>query len=111
MYPTTKRQVTPRKRAVGIRPRTFNFYCQFESSQILTECLTESIIDWLPNHMLVIHIMLLFAVLNPLVIPFGFIYFCIEAAVVKNQARTDYTSTRTTTDEDVKVNSCVRKDL
>ena len=30
MYPSTKRQVTPRKRAVGIRPRTFNYYCTSE---------------------------------------------------------------------------------
>ncbi|KAI0087845.1 hypothetical protein BDY19DRAFT_892588 [Irpex rosettiformis] len=67
MYPSTKRQVTPRKRSVGIRPRTFNYYY------------------WLPNHLLVVHILLLFAVLNPLVIPFGFLYFCIEFAVVKNQ--------------------------
>jgi hypothetical protein len=28
MYPSTSRQITPRKRAVGIRPRTFNFYCE-----------------------------------------------------------------------------------
>jgi hypothetical protein len=67
VYPSTKHQVTPRKRAVGIRPRTFNFYY------------------WLPNHMLVVHVLLLFAILNPLVIPFGFIYFCVEAAVVRNQ--------------------------
>ena len=39
--------------------------------------------------MLVIHILVLFAVLNPLVIPFGFIYFCVENAVVRNQVR-DY---------------------
>ncbi|OBZ71410.1 hypothetical protein A0H81_08778 [Grifola frondosa] len=67
MYPSTKRQVTPRKRAVGIRPRTFNYYY------------------WLPNHMLVIHVIMVFSVLNPLVIPFAFIYFCVEATVVKNQ--------------------------
>ncbi|KAJ3556206.1 hypothetical protein NM688_g2150 [Phlebia brevispora] len=67
LYPGTQRQTTPRKRAVGIRPRTFNFYY------------------WLPNHLLVIHILLLFAVLNPLVIPFSFMYFCVEAVVVKNQ--------------------------
>ncbi|KAG0700120.1 hypothetical protein DFH29DRAFT_933566 [Suillus ampliporus] len=66
-YPSTMRQVTPRKRAVGIRPRTFNFYY------------------WLPNHLLVIHVILLFALLNPLVIPFGLIYFSVETAVVKNQ--------------------------
>ncbi|KAF8835644.1 DUF221-domain-containing protein [Paxillus ammoniavirescens] len=67
MYHSTKGQITPRKRAVGIRPRTFNFYY------------------WLPNHLLIIHICLLFAVLNPLVLPFGLIYFAVETAVVKNQ--------------------------
>ncbi|KAG6337317.1 hypothetical protein ID866_1779 [Astraeus odoratus] len=59
-YPSTSRQITPRKRAVGIRPRTFNFYY------------------WLPNHLLVIHVCLLFALLNPLVVPFGLIYFAVE---------------------------------
>jgi len=34
--------------------------------------------DWLPNHLLVIHVLLLFALLNPLVIPFGLIYFSVE---------------------------------
>jgi hypothetical protein len=34
--------------------------------------------DWLPNHLLVIHVLVLFAVLNPLVVPFGLIYFLIE---------------------------------
>ncbi|EGN98239.1 hypothetical protein SERLA73DRAFT_169263 [Serpula lacrymans var. lacrymans S7.3] len=67
LYPSTKRQVTPRKRAVGIRPRTFNYYY------------------WLPNHLLVIHVLLLFAILNPLVIPFGLLYFSVEAIVIKNQ--------------------------
>ncbi|KAH7885331.1 hypothetical protein F5I97DRAFT_1956518 [Phlebopus sp. FC_14] len=67
MYPSTERQITPRKRAVGIRPRTFNFYY------------------WLPNHLLIIHVCLLFAVLNPLVIPFGLVYLVVETAVVKNQ--------------------------
>ncbi|KIP05154.1 hypothetical protein PHLGIDRAFT_108550 [Phlebiopsis gigantea 11061_1 CR5-6] len=67
LYPSTKRQVTPRKRAVGIRPRTYNFYY------------------WLPNHLLVVHILLLFAVLNPLVLPFGLMYFCVEFVIIKNQ--------------------------
>ncbi|THV00838.1 DUF221-domain-containing protein [Dendrothele bispora CBS 962.96] len=67
MYPTTRRQVTPRKRTTGIRPRTFNYYY------------------WLPTHLLVIHVLLLFSVLNPFVIPFGAFYFFIEAGVVKNQ--------------------------
>ncbi|KAF5360772.1 hypothetical protein D9756_004691 [Leucocoprinus leucothites] len=56
-----------RKRAVGIRPRTFNFYY------------------WLPNHMLVIHVLLLFSVLNPFVLPFGTLYFFIQSGVIKNQ--------------------------
>ncbi|KAI0075096.1 hypothetical protein K474DRAFT_1600449 [Panus rudis PR-1116 ss-1] len=67
MYPATRRQVTPRKRAVGIRPRTFNYYY------------------WLPNHLLVIHVLLVFSILNPLVIPFGLLYFAVEATVIKNQ--------------------------
>jgi len=67
LYPSTRRQLTPRKRAIGIRPRTFNYYY------------------WLPNHVLVVHILLVFAVLNPLVIPFGFLYFCVQAVVIKNQ--------------------------
>ncbi|KAK0487567.1 hypothetical protein IW261DRAFT_1448670 [Armillaria novae-zelandiae] len=67
MYPTTKRQLTPRKRAVGIRPRTFNFYY------------------WLPTHLLVIHVLMVFAVLNPVVLPFGMFYFFVEAGVIKNQ--------------------------
>jgi hypothetical protein len=38
--------------------------------------------------MLIIHVLLLFAVLNPLVIPFGFIYFCVVSNVVRNQVST-----------------------
>ncbi|KAI0247633.1 hypothetical protein BJV78DRAFT_904502 [Lactifluus subvellereus] len=67
MYPSTKRAITPRKRNVGIRPRTFNYHY------------------WLPNHLLVIHILVLFAVFNPLVMPFGLIYFSIQQVVIKNQ--------------------------
>ncbi|KAF5385713.1 hypothetical protein D9757_005480 [Collybiopsis confluens] len=67
MYPSTKRQVTPRRRAIGVRPRTFNYYY------------------WLPTHLLVIHVLMLFSVLNPVVIPFGLFYFFIESGVVKNQ--------------------------
>lgn len=67
VYPTTRRQMTPRKRAVGTRPRTLNFYY------------------WLPTHMLVIHVLLLFSVLNPFVLPFGAIYFFVELGVMKNQ--------------------------
>jgi hypothetical protein len=39
----------------------------------------------LPNHTLVIHVLLLFSVLNPFVIPFGTLYFFIQSGVVKNQ--------------------------
>ncbi|KJA17998.1 hypothetical protein HYPSUDRAFT_45721 [Hypholoma sublateritium FD-334 SS-4] len=67
LYPKTSRQVTPRKRDVGIRPRTFNFYY------------------WLPNHTLVIHVLMLFSVLNPFVLPFGTFYFFIQSGIVKNQ--------------------------
>ncbi|TDL23258.1 hypothetical protein BD410DRAFT_769147 [Rickenella mellea] len=67
MYPSTKRQVTPRKRDIGIRPRTFNFYY------------------WLPNHVLIVFISLVFAVLNPLLTPFALIYFCVTSVVIKNQ--------------------------
>ena len=37
-------------------------------------------IDWMPNHILIIHILLLFSTLNPLVIPFGLFYFTISAS-------------------------------
>ncbi|KAI5117451.1 hypothetical protein M0805_005828 [Coniferiporia weirii] len=67
VYPSTKRQVTPRKRAVGIRPRTFNYYY------------------WLPNHVLVVILALVFSVLNPLLMPFVLIYFSVESVVIKNQ--------------------------
>ena len=40
--------------------------------------------------MLVVHVLLLFATLNPLVIPFGLIYFCVAFAVVKNQVSASY---------------------
>lgn len=66
-YPSTKRQMTPRKRAVGIRPRTFNYYY------------------WLPNHILIVILTLVFSVLNPLLMPFVVLYFAIETVVIKNQ--------------------------
>ncbi|RXW24412.1 hypothetical protein EST38_g1408 [Candolleomyces aberdarensis] len=67
MYPTTSRQVTPRKRTVGVRPRTLNYYY------------------WLPNHLLVIHVLLMFSALNPFVLPFGTLYFFVQSGVIKNQ--------------------------
>ncbi|CCL99716.1 uncharacterized protein FIBRA_01738 [Fibroporia radiculosa] len=48
---------------------------------------------WLPNHMLAVHVLLMFAVLNPLVIPFAFIYFCVGAVVIKNQLLHVYAKT------------------
>ena len=78
MYFSTRRATTPRERSVGIRPRTFNYYCEpFDTamSGLLTRDVSE---DWLPNHLLVIHVLFVFAVLNPLVIPFGLLYFSIE---------------------------------
>jgi len=36
---------------------------------------TDISLDWLPNHILVIHILLLFSLLNPFVLPFGVLYF------------------------------------
>lgn len=69
-----------RKRAVGIRPRTFNFYCERSLDTILFPL--SSISDWLPNHLLVMHVLLLFSILNPFVIPFGTIYFFIAAGGV-----------------------------
>jgi hypothetical protein len=51
--------------------------------------LTHVLIDWLPTHMLVIHVLLLFAVLNPFVLPFGAIYFFVETGVIKNQVSSE----------------------
>ncbi|KAK2465349.1 hypothetical protein APHAL10511_002703 [Amanita phalloides] len=67
MYPSTMRQVTPRKRAVSMRPPTFNYYY------------------WIPNHLLALHVLLLFSILNPFVLPFGALYFFVQTGVMKNQ--------------------------
>ncbi|KAF8578198.1 hypothetical protein K439DRAFT_1663846 [Ramaria rubella] len=67
LYPSTKAATTLRRRAAGVRPRTFNFYY------------------WLPNHILVVTIVMCFALLNPLVIPFAFVYFSFESVIVKHQ--------------------------
>lgn len=34
-----------------------------------------TLIDWLPNHIMVLLIVIIFTVLNPLVVPFALIYF------------------------------------
>ena len=39
---------------------------------------TEVLSDWIPTHLLVLHTILLFSVLNPLVIPFGCLYYFVE---------------------------------
>lgn len=104
MYPHTRRQVTPRKRAVGIRPRTFNYYCEMIANNHSLAYVLTLWVDWLPNHTLVLHVVVVFAVLNPLVIPFAFLYFCVESrmcvsstlgtlsdlrsVVIRNQVRT-----------------------
>ncbi|KAG8842962.1 hypothetical protein FRB91_003692, partial [Serendipita sp. 411] len=67
VYPGTRASSTLRRREVGIRPRTYNFYY------------------WLPNHVMVMMIVIVFTILNPLVIPFSFIYFSAAAVVHKNQ--------------------------
>jgi hypothetical protein len=41
--------------------------------------------DWFPNHCLVLHVLLLFSVLNPFVLPFGTLYFFVQTGVMKNQ--------------------------
>jgi len=41
--------------------------------------------EYLPNNMLTLHVLLLFSILNPLIIPFGSMYFCVEATVIRNQ--------------------------
>jgi len=41
--------------------------------------------DFVPNHLLVLHIFLLFAVLNPFVVPFAVLYFFVQTGVMKNQ--------------------------
>ncbi|PPR04094.1 hypothetical protein CVT24_010667 [Panaeolus cyanescens] len=46
---------------------------------------TDAAVDWLPNHTLVIHVLLLFSIFNPFVLPFGTLYFFIQSGVVKNQ--------------------------
>ncbi|CCO29091.1 hypothetical protein BN14_03093 [Rhizoctonia solani AG-1 IB] len=40
---------------------------------------------WTPNHLLGMHIIMIFAVLNPLVIPFGLIYYSVANVVFRNQ--------------------------
>ncbi|KZP01320.1 hypothetical protein CALVIDRAFT_532932 [Calocera viscosa TUFC12733] len=67
LYPFHRAAATLRKRAEATKPRTYDFSY------------------WLPTHMLVLLIMHVFAILNPLVIPFCFIYLSFEIIMVKHQ--------------------------
>ncbi|CAE6478030.1 unnamed protein product [Rhizoctonia solani] len=68
VYPAMARgATTPRRREFGTRARTFNYYY------------------WLPNHVLVLIITLLFSILNPLILPFSLLYFVVALAVFKHQ--------------------------
>ncbi|KAG8725546.1 hypothetical protein FRC09_011273 [Ceratobasidium sp. 395] len=58
---------TPRKRKRGTQPRTIDYHY------------------WTPNHLLAMHIVMIFAVLNPLVIPFALIYYSVANVVFRNQ--------------------------
>ena len=81
MTPSLLIGMSRRKRAVGIRPRTFNFYCKLPVSFSALSRKKKLLADWLPNHMLVLHVLLLFAILNPVVLPFGVLYFFVEAGM------------------------------
>ncbi|GAA5865963.1 hypothetical protein JCM8547_002898 [Rhodosporidiobolus lusitaniae] len=59
--------IAPRKRALEGWPRFFGYQ------------------SWLPNHLFITSVCLIFAVLNPLVIPFGFVYFSLAVIVFKQQ--------------------------
>lgn len=81
-----------RKRAVGIRPRTLNFYCELENVWAGNVLFNNFWIDWLPNHMLVVHVLLLFSVFNPFVIPFGALYFFVQSGQSMRQLTMDFTN-------------------
>ncbi|CED82431.1 Uncharacterized conserved protein [Phaffia rhodozyma] len=57
----------PRRRSSGTEPRFF------------------SDAYWKPLHILCLSITVLFAILNPLVLPFGFVYFAVALPIFKNQ--------------------------
>ncbi|KZT51501.1 DUF221-domain-containing protein [Calocera cornea HHB12733] len=67
LYPFHRAAATLRKRQEATKPRTYDFSY------------------WLPTHMLVLLIMHVFTILNPLVIPFCFIYLSFEIIMVKHQ--------------------------
>ncbi|KAH7103405.1 hypothetical protein BKA62DRAFT_696841 [Auriculariales sp. MPI-PUGE-AT-0066] len=67
VYPGTRAAATLRRREAGTRPRTFNYYY------------------WLPNHVLCMSVVFLFACVTPLVLPFAVLYFAVECVIIKNQ--------------------------
>ncbi|CAE6451481.1 unnamed protein product, partial [Rhizoctonia solani] len=68
VYPAMARgATTPRRREFGTRARTFNYYY------------------WLPNHLLVVIITMLFSILNPLILPFSLLYFVVALVIFKHQ--------------------------
>lgn len=75
---TVLHATTPSKRKAGTRPRTFNFYCTGQlPGSLLQSLIICVILDWLPNHLIVLFVGFTFALLNPLVIPFQLFYFSI----------------------------------
>ncbi|KAG8795432.1 hypothetical protein FRC12_014595 [Ceratobasidium sp. 428] len=63
---------TPRKRKRGTQPRTIDYHY------------------WTPNHLLAMHIVMIFAVLNPLVIPLALIYYSVANVLLHVYARRYY---------------------
>ncbi|GJN88429.1 hypothetical protein Rhopal_001395-T1 [Rhodotorula paludigena] len=66
-HASIRKYVAPRKRAAENLPRFFGAQ------------------SWLPNHLFVTSISIVFAVLQPLVVAFSFIYFCLQVIVFKAQ--------------------------
>ncbi|KPV76012.1 uncharacterized protein RHOBADRAFT_53012 [Rhodotorula graminis WP1] len=66
-HASIRKYVAPRKRALENIPRFFGAQ------------------TWLPNHLFVISICLIFAVLNPLVLAIGWVYFGFSTIVLKSQ--------------------------
>ncbi|GAA5822842.1 hypothetical protein JCM10212_001470 [Sporobolomyces blumeae] len=66
-HSSIRKYVAPRKREKDAVPRFFGFQ------------------NWVPTHLLIISVSLLFACLNPLVIAFNFAYFAVSFTVFKNQ--------------------------
>ncbi|GAA5931546.1 uncharacterized protein JCM15063_001498 [Sporobolomyces koalae] len=62
-----RKYIAPRKREIDAVPRFFGWQ------------------NWVPTHLLIISVSLLFACLNPLVIAFNFAYFAVSFTVFKNQ--------------------------